>query len=256
MKARLLAVLILLGFGAARLSFEEKLTREHRAAFFHGAKLDLELRQQLGQMGFLAALSGFRAVVADVLWIQAHSAWERTEWGRMKLLFDAVTALQPRAVLFWDNAAWHMAWNASVAAFEDRTQPREVLRIKAQREYFKIGEDFLLRGIQNNPERPVLYDRLAMLYRSKMNDHEKSAAAYQKCSQLPGAPEYAKRFAAYELAQVPGKEQEAYERLLSFYNLGQKEQLPTLVRLLRELEEKLNVPSGQRIKSPSAPSTP
>jgi hypothetical protein len=201
----------------------------------------------------VAALSGFRSVVADGLWIEAHAAWERVEWGRMKLLFDAVTALQPRAVLFWDNASWHMAFNASVAALEDRKQPRESLRIKAQREYFKIGEDFLLRGIENNPDRPVLYDRLGMLYRVKLNDPAKSAEAYEKCSALPGAPEYAKRFAAYELAQVPGREREAYERLLAFYNRGAKEHLPTLIRLLRELEEKLNVAPGQRIHTTETP---
>ena len=83
MKPRLIAIAILLAFGVVRMRFEQQLSDEHRAAFFHGAQLNLDLRQQLGQMGFLAALSGFRAVVADVLWIEAHSAWERVEWGRM-----------------------------------------------------------------------------------------------------------------------------------------------------------------------------
>ena len=81
-------------------------------------------------MGFLAALSGFRAVVADLLWIQAHTAWENTDWGRMKLLFDTVTTLQPRAIVFWEGAAWHMAWNASVAALENRSEPRLALRVQ------------------------------------------------------------------------------------------------------------------------------
>src|SRR2546422_8499018 len=98
----ILVAIILLLFGAGKLRFEQRLTEEHRAAFFHGAKLNLDLRQQIGQLGFIAALSGFRSLVADVLWIQAHSAWERTEWGRMALIFDNVTALQPRNVMFWD----------------------------------------------------------------------------------------------------------------------------------------------------------
>src|ERR1041385_5273551 len=72
-----------------------------------------------------AALSGFRSIVADVLFIQAQVAWERTEWGRVLLLFRQVTTLQPRAILFWDMAAWHMAWNASVAAMNDQTQPQQ-----------------------------------------------------------------------------------------------------------------------------------
>ena len=39
--------------------------------------------------------------------------------------------------------------------------------IKAQREYFQLGKDFLERGIRNNPERPQLYEALARLYRDK-----------------------------------------------------------------------------------------
>jgi hypothetical protein len=73
----------------------------------------------------------------------------------MLLLFRHITALQPRVLLFWDTAAWHMAWNASVAAMNDRNQPRLALRVKAQREYFALGKDFLERGIENNPDVPT-----------------------------------------------------------------------------------------------------
>jgi hypothetical protein len=255
MKRRLvLAVVALLAFGGVKLPFERTLAAEHHAAFFRGAKLDLGLREQIGQMGLLAALSGFRSLVADALYLHAHAAWERTEWGRMKLDFDAVTALQPRCLLFWEQASWHMAFNASVAARENPKQPREALRIKAQREYFKIGEQYLLAGIQNNPDRPVLYDRLGFLYREKFIDHCKSAAAYAACAKLPKAPQYAHRFAAYELAQCPGHEREAYELLLSLYKKGEDERLPTLVKWLGILQEKLNVPPEQKVDTspPSA----
>jgi tetratricopeptide (TPR) repeat protein len=149
--------------------------------------------------------------------------------------------------MFWDMAAWHMAWNASVAMRENRALPREALRIKAQREYFKLGEDFLLRGIQNNPDKPTLYDRLGMLYRDKFNDHERAAAAYEKCAQIPGAPEYAHRFALYELSHVPGREREAYDALMQLYRRGESEHLPTLLNRIQALEEKLSVPAEQRI---------
>ncbi len=249
-KTWVLATSVILLFGMARVRFEQKLSDEHRAAYFNTAKLDLDLRQKLTQMGFLAALSGFRSVVADVLWIQAHSAWERVEWGRMKLLFETVTSLQPRALMFWEISSWHMAYNASIAALEDNTQPREALRIKAQREYFKVGEDFLLRGIQNNPDRALLYDRLGMLYRDKFQDHVRSFEAYDKGARLPDAAQYVARFAAYELSQVPGREREAYDRLSAMFRDGKNQHLPTLIRRLSELEEKLDVPQAQRIPIP------
>ena len=247
MKRKLLVIGLLLLFGAVRMQFEEQLTQEHRRAFFRNAKLDLDLRQRLGQMGFLAALSGFRSLVADVLWIQAHTAWERTEWGRMALLFDTVTSLQPRAVLFWDMAAWHMAYNASVAALQDESQPREALRLRRQREYFKLGEDFLLRGIQNNPDRPLLYDRLGMLYSDKFKDPCKAFEAYENASKFPNAPSYARRFAALQLSLCPGREREAYERIVTLFKEGERERMPTLVTRLKELQEKLSVPPEERL---------
>ena len=91
-------------FGAAKLPVEHAISREHRRLHFRAVDFNLDLREQLGQLGFVAALSGFRSLVADVLFIQAHVAWERTEWGRVLLLFRQVTTLQPRALLFWDMA--------------------------------------------------------------------------------------------------------------------------------------------------------
>src|SRR6478672_9576355 len=206
----LIALAVLIVMGLLKLPVERDLAALHRQEHFRGGEFNLDLREKLGQLGFIAALSGFRAIVADALFIQAHVAWERTEWGRILLLFRHITTLQPRVLLFWDTAAWHMAWNASVAAMNDRTQPRLALRVKAQREYFALGKDFLERGIKNNPDRPQLYEALARLYKEKYKDHEHASEFYAKAAALPGGHSYAKRFAAYELAQVPGREREAY----------------------------------------------
>jgi tetratricopeptide (TPR) repeat protein len=240
------ALAILLLFGAARLRFEQQLTEEHRAAYFHGAKLNLGLRQKIGQAGFLAALSGFRSVVADLLWVDAHIAWERGEWGRMWMLFNNVVALQPRNVTFWDVAAWHMAWNASAHARDDPKQPREALRIKAEREYFQMGEDLLKRGIENNPDRYELYERLGTLYRDKFKDHCKAFENYDKAASFPNAPEYEKRLAVYELDDCPGHEREAYERLRTLYGSPwfSADDFVDLPNLLKKLCEHADPVSG------------
>src|SRR5947207_9018520 len=147
----LVALAILVALGGIRFPIERNLAALHRHEHFRGVEFNLDLREQIGQLGFVAALSGFRAIVADALFIQAHTAWERTEWGRILLLFRHITTLQPRVLLFWDMAAWHMAWNASVAAMNDQTQPRLALRVKAQREYFRseerrVGKECRSRG--------------------------------------------------------------------------------------------------------------
>ena len=240
-----LAVVIVIGL--LKLPVEHDLAALHRQQHFRGVEFNLDLREKLGQLGFIAALSGFRAIVADALFIQAHAAWENTQWGRMLWLFRQITTLQPRVLLFWDTAAWHMAWNASVAAMNDTSQPRQALRVKAQREYFALGKDFLERGIKNNPDRPELYEALARLYKEKYKDHERAAEYYAKAANLAGAAPWDRRFSAYELSYCEGREREAYERLRGLYDEGEKERLPTLIKRLKSLEDKLALPLDQRI---------
>ena len=247
MSRGLIALAVLIVVGAVKLPLERNLAALHRQEHFLGVEFNLDLREKIGQLGFIAALSGFRAIVADALYIQAHVAWENTEWGRMLLLFRHITTLQPRVLLFWDTAAWHMAWNASVAAMNDQKQPRLALRVKAQREYFALGKDFLERGIKNNPDRPDLYEALARLYKEKYKDHERAAEYYAKAAPLPGAPKFDRRFSAYELSYCEGRDREAYERLRGLYDEGPQERLPTLIKRLKFLEEKLGIPEDQRI---------
>jgi tetratricopeptide (TPR) repeat protein len=247
MTRALVAVAVLIVMGLLKLPVERDLAALHRQEHFRGVEFNLNLREKIGQLGFIAALSGFRAIVADALFIQAHAAWENTQWARMLLLFRQVTMLQPRVLLFWDTAAWHMAWNASVAAMNDPNQPRQALRVKAEREYFALGKDFLERGIENNPDRPELYEALARLYKEKYKDHERAAEYYAKAATLAEAAPWDRRFSAYELSYCEGREREAYERLRSLYNEGEKERLPNLMKRLKFLEDKLGIPQGQRI---------
>jgi hypothetical protein len=242
-----LVLVALLLFGALRLPVEHGIFTERARLNLQPTSLNLDSREQIGQLGFIAALSGFRALVADILFIQAHVSWERTDWPRVLLLFRQVTTLQPHVILFWDMAAWHMAWNASTAALNDPAQPRQALRIKAQREYFDLGRDFLEDGIRNNPESSKLHEALARLYRDKYKDHARASDYFLAASQKPGAMSYVKRFSAYELSYVEGREPEAYERLRALYDEGEKERLPTLISRLKFLEDKLNIPLDQRI---------
>jgi hypothetical protein len=242
-----LVVGILFIFGALKIPAEHALLVQHRQSGFRKVAFDVDLREKIGQLGFVAALSGFRAFVADILFIRAHVAWERTEWNRVLFLFRQVTTLQPRSVLFWDTAAWHMAWNASAAALNDSRQPRLALRVKAEREYYALGKDFLERGIKNNPDKPQLYEAMARLYQQKYHDHELASEYYAKAAALPGAPSFDKRFSGYELSYCAGREREAYQALHHLYDLGEKERVPTLIARIKFLETKLDIPPEQRI---------
>ena len=252
MKRPALLLAAIVAFGWARLHFEAALAVEQRAARLRGSQLDLSMREKLGQMGFVAALSGFRAIVADGFWIHAGTAWERTDWARMKIDFDIATSLQPRCILFWEMAAWHMSHNATVNALDNKKQ-REAVRIRNARDFLQIGEEYLLGGIANNPDSSKLHEALASLYRDKFNDHCRASEFYAKAAALPRARQYVHRFAVYELAQCPGHEREAYEQLVALYKKGEHEHLPTLLKWLGILQEKLAVPPAERVYIPLPP---
>ena len=246
--AAVLAALLL--FGLVRLPLEKSLDEAHRAANLRTASLDIGLREQIGQLAYAASLSGFRSLVAAFLWIEAHTAWEQTAWGRMAGLFQSVTSLQPRSLIYWDLASWHMAWNASIAARENPKEPSEFLRRRAEREYHELGRDFLLRGIANNPDGYLLHERLGIMLRDKFQDHCGAADALTEAADKPGAPPYVKRLAAYEIAACPGREREAYEKLRAIYLLGEEERLPRVITLINELEAKLGIPPADRLAPP------
>jgi len=291
MKGRVLGILVLIAWGIVKMPVEGRLEKRMESARLGGFRPSANLRQQAGQAGFIAALGGLRAAVADMLWIRANVAWQDVQYGRMKLLFDTCTAMQPRRVSFWDLSAWHMAWNGAAhvdqettdadqrlatfleffktgrgiltpvlfwgmnawpaawtaaARFENRLADAAEHRPKVD-QFFKLGEDYLLRGIENNPDSWELYDRLGYLYRDKFKDMEKASLAYEQATQRPGHLEYTRRFAAYYLAEVPGREREAYARLLALFRESEHEWLPTLFRQIQKLEVRLGIPDGQRI---------
>lgn len=256
MKRAAIAAFAILAFGGATIPYQQHLARLQNAAGFRTTKLDLSLREQLGQMGFVASLSGFRSLIAAYLFIEAYDAWTTPidgsgpQWSKMASLFSTITTLQPKSELYWDMAAWHMAYNASVAALEDPKQPSEPLRRRAQRQYWDVGRKFLEDALANNPHSVKLWQTLGQLYRQKYEDHCKAAEAFAKAASQTGAPPFLKRIAATELAQCEGHEREAYAELLRIYALGEADRTPSVIATIKRLEQKLGIPPGERIQEP------
>ena len=240
MKPVLALIFILLAFVPLKLKMEAACDR------IAPGSLSIGLREQIGQSAFIAVLGGFRSVIADLLFIDAYSAWERTDWTYLLLRLRQATELQPRAILFWEMAGWHMAWNAGTAALEDDSKSPAARR-RLQHDYLELGKDFLVRGIAHNPEKPQLYEALARLYRDKFHDHAGAAENFEKASHLPDHASYDERFSAYELSYCEGREREAYDRLRTLYQRGEKQRLPRLINQLRAMEARLKIPANERI---------
>ena len=257
MRKVLLLLGIVLSLGVLKLPAEHALLLEQKRLGFQMARLNLDVRSQLGQTGFVAALSGFRALMADILWIRAGTAFDQTAWPRMQLLLHSATQLQPRAEMFWEMAHFHMASDAATSVRLDEVrEPVAALRRKAETEYIHIGEAFLKAGLVFNPDSSRLWERLGTLCGNRLHDHAAAAGAFLEAAKRPNAMGYLRRFAGYELAQVPGREQEAYQQLRALYLEGDSQRLPNLLKYLAQLEQKLAVPTAERVYSPKIAEEP
>ena len=251
---RALAIALIAAFGIARAPLESALSREMFARGLQQRNLDLSMRDQLGQQAFVAALGGFRSLVASILHLQAYSAWEEVDWGRLQRFYEIITRLQPRSIFYWDDAAWHLAYNATANVLNN-PDFEESTRSKLWQGYLGRGRGFLEDGIVRIPESYRLHAELGRLYadRLKYNDPCKAAEAYRGAIDKPGVPAYIVRNFGYNLARCPGNEKEALAFLMECHARGPKWRKPTLITLIKKLEEELNVPQEERISTPPNP---
>ena len=225
---RSLVIVALLALGTLLLPWEKNIAEIQPVPSLHQEKILYPLWKVAGASGCIIALSGFRAPVAAGLWIAAFTAWEKKEWKRMADLMEVVLLLEPHQIVYWDMASWHLAWNASHAAINNQEKLF----------YIQRGRSILEEGIRHNPESSLLYERLAVLLRDQLQDHAAAAAAFAKAATLPGAAPYLRRFAAYELAECPEQEAEAYAQLKALYQEGPEQRVPALLATLERLEKK------------------
>ena len=169
---------------------------------------------KLGQLGFVAALSGFRAARRGYAFHPGARGMGTNGMGPRPLLFRQVTTLQPRSVLFWDMAAWHMAWNASVAAMNDPTQPRHGVARQGGAGIFRPRQGFpRARDRKTIPINPSFTKRWPGFTSRNITITSARRSITRKRRRCPARPAYDKRFSAYELSYCDGREREAYERL-------------------------------------------
>lgn len=236
-------LLALLAAGAVRAPFELALTRELRAEKLLPEPLPISAREKIGQTGFAVALGGLRTLVATFYNLRAYTAFTENRWLDAEESFDTTVDLAPRTSYYWENGAWHLAYNAGHFYQNDEDLP-PLRRRELWRSYVHKGRAFLERGTRNNPQNGVLQAELGRLLSDpnkvpafigqgepgETTTYQAAADAYRTASEN-GAPAYTLRNWFYNLARVPGEEAEALA-------LGEKlaqsrtHRTPTLLALL------------------------
>ncbi|MGH8020728.1 MAG: tetratricopeptide repeat protein [Opitutaceae bacterium] len=210
----------------------------------------------LGQGLTLALLGGFRAIVADFLWLANNLAWEQRDLVRSLNLIRLTTAVDPRPLYFWINGARMIAYDMPVWRTGEFAENRPALASAKQkridREQAEIALGFLEEALRQHPGNPFLTLEMANIHLRRLGDVARAAELYGAAALLPGAPAYAARIYA-ELLKRQGRDREALEWLKALYpKLDPRnpyDLTDVVFERIEELEEKLNVPRDSRYRN-------
>jgi hypothetical protein len=245
----LLALALLAAFGLLRAPVEDGLRARLVAANLLLPPPAQGALEQMGQSALMGTLGGLRPLVATYLTLEAFGHFSTKSWDSLRQSYQIITSLEPRDETHWTSVVWHLGINATANMEVSQTLPA-FERERRFREYAFQAIELAERGIAQIPESVAIRIQLAEVYREKLKDDCAVARVYGDLMGLPGAPGYSRRFHGYFLARCPGHEEEAYAFLMALYREGEHQHLPTLVKEIKNLEEKLGVPAPRRIPNP------
>jgi hypothetical protein len=181
------------------------------------------------------------------------------DWGKVDGLYRIATQLQPRYVPYWVQAAEHMAFDAA-SSYRFDEKRRYTVSEQLFENHVRRGIEIMREGLKFNPESARLWTRLGDIYSQRAGqsvipgdrhalltgDPANAAECYLKGSALGALPIY-ERLGAYELVKTGDKAslERAREILLRHYQRGYKPF--RVIKDLKMIEERLQVPPAQRI---------
>jgi tetratricopeptide (TPR) repeat protein len=210
------------------------------------------LKDALGQGVTVGLLGGFRAIVADFVWIRTNVIWQTNDLPGTQTSIKLVTAIDPRPLYFWLNGSRMIAYDMPNWRI-DKAGGYDVVLESAKRrfdeEQSSVARRYLEGALDFHPDHPLLVIEIANIYLNRLKDVESASRYYLRASQHRDAPYYAARIYA-ELLRRLERKPEAYEFLKNLYPTLPKDepmaQASVVLDRIRELEEELQVPAAQR----------
>lgn len=203
-------------------------------------------RDALGEQLSFFLLGGLRSLAAEIMVLDATTAWVKRDWPLVERRWQMATTLNPARQNYWVSAARDMAVNAAAHAINnEQLDDRE--RVALSKTYFDRGVRFLKDGMARHPESALLYLNLGDTYAdlNRFPSFAQAADAYHRATQL-GASGLYQRQEFYNLCRIRGREQEAWDLGRELYK-SPTQRVPSLLCLLFVLQQKLNVPPEQRL---------
>ncbi len=192
-----------------------------------------DLGNNVGQGMLLGVFGGFRAVLADFVWLQGYSYWEHRDKPDLEAMIYLATTLDPRMVGFWDNGSGELANDIAAYVNRDTDIPdnqRLAAYYPARQTQAEIALKFLDRGLQFNPGDYTLLKDEALLYDNNLREAAraagnkageltymaKAAEKWREAAEADDSPFFAGRLYVRHLVRM-GKKMEAYTYLTKIY---------------------------------------
>ncbi len=245
---QIIICLVILALGGKALQpLSHRLVTAESAANLRGLSSTLlPSRDALAEHLSFFLLGGLRSLAAEIMVLDATTAWAKRNWPLAERRWQMVTTLNPERQNYWVNAARDMAVNAAAHAINDeRLDDRE--RVSLSRSYFERGVRFLRDGITHHPDSVLLYISLGDTYAdlNRFPSFAQAAEAYHRAVQL-GASGLYRRQEFYNLCRIRGREREAWALGRELYE-NPAQRVPSLLCLLFVLQQKLDVLPEQRL---------
>ena len=264
MTRRMWGIFVFVGLGLCKIPLEQGLYKEMLQQKLHEPFPSVGTWDQIGQSLIAASLGGLRSLAASISDIKAWIGFDRSNWPDVDSWMKITTMLEPREPEYWDDWSWHMAYNAASYYFYHKEKGLSIfseegtnlMTYRYSRDYINRGIEVLKEGLQYLPDNPRLEEKLGLTYMERAHMHAE-AGKYLISAAHHGALQYLERVGAYEYAKTNDRAlwREAYKILKYNYDIGKAP--PTLMTVLPQLEDKLEIPDKQRIKGePLLPNKP
>lgn len=242
-KTGILIVVLALA-GAARMPFENSMTKDFRNQGLIAPPLEIGTREKIGQTSSAVALGGLRTLVSTFLNLRAFGFFTEQRWSDVEDTYGQIVDLAPRTRYYWETGSWHLSYNAASYYLYD-SELAALRRREAWRASILKGRAFLERGIRNNPQDWGLHSELGRLLTDPnklpaFSDTDQAFAhaadAYKAAEETGNAPPFIRRARLYALARVPGREAEALSLAREIHADEDSFHPPTLLAILFVLE--------------------
>lgn len=222
-------------------------------------EMNLEgIESALGQGLVIGMLGGFRAIIADFLWIRTNAVWEDRDRVKLDAMIRLVTTIDPRPDFFWINGARMTAYDVPNWRIKEEGGHFKVPERRQQqidREQSAQAFALLETARKFHSEKAKLYLETGQIYMNRLKNNSKAAEWFLLASQKPNAPYFAARIYS-ELLRREGKNKEAYDFLKQLYRDLPDDphaNKPVILHRIREVEIVLKVPVWQRFKPNNTP---